>query len=522
MEDNNRPMFYIYEWPDELDDVWPPVGAKLDPKSGYSPEFRNNNGAGTMLDNKVGLFNTWQFSLYRNMITRLRVSEHRTRDPEKATAFIIPFDLGVHSYIDHFTGKPRLASPHGWAASYFLINGSKDKKLWWKNHGHDHFILFSITAYQMVGIGVKVFFMQICQNCSTITIETSPTKTAIKGRTRKHWYAAPYPSSFHWYEGIQQLPWEIKESYPKRDILALLIGSVKTSQPSSNYLRKLLYTQCEQDTQCQWHKTAHSCSGIVNATDTMLLLRRAVFCPAPTGDSITRKSLFDSLVAGCIPVLFSRASLSQYSWHLSEEDINNVAVYIPMKIINEQNENFLKILSAISPEEILKKQKAIAVIAPRLQYSIVPSHIGNGTDGKIWKSPFKDAGEVIIEKILDKNTVAPLHGFSDEELLKLVEKQNDIMDNHEDYAALRPMINNNKKSEKKELTKGIKGISKILTYETIGYPSYGALLLSSYFIPQDIFKNTDVVEYKEGKARYITDSKHGQFGYYHSYEIKKT
>ena len=56
-----------------------------------------------------------------------------------------------------------------------------NQKLWWKNHGHDHFIIFSITAYQMVGIGVKVFFMQICQNCSTITIETSPTRTAIKG-----------------------------------------------------------------------------------------------------------------------------------------------------------------------------------------------------------------------------------------------------------------------------------------------------------------------------------------------------
>ncbi len=52
---------------------------------------------------------------------------------------------------------------------------------YWKNNGHDHFVLFSITAYQMVGIGVKTFFMQVCQNCSVITIETSPTKTAIKG-----------------------------------------------------------------------------------------------------------------------------------------------------------------------------------------------------------------------------------------------------------------------------------------------------------------------------------------------------
>jgi hypothetical protein len=42
------------------------------------------------------------------------------RDPNKASAFIIPFDAGVHSYIDHENGKPRLASPHGWRAISLL------------------------------------------------------------------------------------------------------------------------------------------------------------------------------------------------------------------------------------------------------------------------------------------------------------------------------------------------------------------------------------------------------------------
>lgn len=116
------------------------------------------------------------------------------------------------------------------------------------------------------------------------------------GRTRKHTYAVPYPSSYHWYEGIQQLPWlpdgvtdksffssnrmlsnsssdeysqhaarELKandQANGGRDILALIIGSVRTAQPTSNNLRKLLYNQCETDKDCQWHKTAHSCSGV--------------------------------------------------------------------------------------------------------------------------------------------------------------------------------------------------------------------------------------------------------------------
>ena len=438
--------FYIYEWPDLLDDVWPPMDATLHRKSGYDHAFRDNYGAGAMLDNDNGLFQTWQFSLYKTVISRLRVSEYRTRDPSKATSFIVPFDLGVHSYIDHLTGEPRLAAPHGRQAGRLLreyCNGNQ-RDIFWKNQGHDHFVLFSITAYQMVGMMVKEFYMFICQNCTVITIETSPTKTAIPGRTRKGWFAAPYPSSFHWHESIKYLPWEVPKSnsndklkYPERNILALFIGSVKPSQPASRALRQTLHAQCIRDDSCQWHETAHACNGVVNATNTMLLFRKSVFCPAPAGDSITRKSIFDALVAGCIPVLFSRASLSQYSWHVSSNDLSKISLYIPMQDINEGGRNFLDILKSIPNDVITQMQLTIEKIAPTLQYSVIPKSIGNLDSGKIWKSPFKDAADVIIEKILDRQTVHPINGWSNEELLRQHHEQKEIMEYHEDFAALR-------------------------------------------------------------------------------------
>jgi hypothetical protein len=156
----------------------------------------------------------------------------------------------------------------------------------------------------------------------------------------------------------------------------------------------------------------------------MLLLRKSQYCPAPTGDSITRKSLFDSLVAGCVPVLFSRASLTQYSWHLSEEQVNDLSVYISMKSINADGVNFIDILKSIPIEELQKKQRAIEKIAPTLQYSVVPDrYISGSKKGQSWKPPFRDAGGVIIEKILDRKTVEPLGGFTDQELLDLVDKQ---------------------------------------------------------------------------------------------------
>lgn len=60
---------------------------------------------------------------------------------------------------------------------------------------------------------------------------------------------------------------------------------------------------------------------MVNSTSQMLLFRRAQYCPAPAGDSITRKSIFDSLLAGCVPVIFARASMSQYLWFFTKEEV---------------------------------------------------------------------------------------------------------------------------------------------------------------------------------------------------------
>jgi len=71
--------FYIYDWPADLGDVYPPAGAVLDKNSKYDHSFNLNNGAGEMLVPDVGLFQTWQFSLYKNVLTRLAVSKYRTR-----------------------------------------------------------------------------------------------------------------------------------------------------------------------------------------------------------------------------------------------------------------------------------------------------------------------------------------------------------------------------------------------------------------------------------------------------------
>ena len=45
----------------------------------------------------------------------------------------------------------------------------------------------------------------------------------------------------------------------------------------------------------------------------------------------------------------------------------------------------------------------------------------------------RDAVDVLTERILDRRTIEPINGFSEEELIRQKCMQNDIMQNHADY-----------------------------------------------------------------------------------------
>jgi hypothetical protein len=88
-----------------------------------------------------------------------------------------------------------------------------------------------------------------------------------------------------------------------------------------------------------------------------------------------------------------------------------------------------------------------------------------------------------------------------------VNLQNEIMDTHEDYEALRGSKGTVKMKEKTQIAKDEKGISKLVTEPY--YPPRGSLMLASEFIPYDpVFMNTDIVEYnpQTGFVSYVTDS----------------
>jgi len=159
--------------------------------------------------------------------------------------------------------------------------------------------------------------------------------------------------------------------------LAVFIGSAKQRERDRN----IIVSQCKQRPGvCAVMDTSQS-HGINRLRNSVLpsnailemneMLNSAIFCINPPGDTPTRKGLFDSLLAGCIPVITDDDSLDMYTWHL--KNYKDVSV-----VVNPQDMRWGKIhaidfLASMSEAEIRRKQDAIRQLAFSLQYSAAPS-----------------------------------------------------------------------------------------------------------------------------------------------------
>lgn len=190
-----------------------------------------------------------------------------------------------------------------------------------------------------------------------------------------------------------------------RNITAVYLGSTLTMTASHTKIRKAVSAQCLASKDCQWKRIFHS-STDYRIASFLASYQHAVFCLNPPGDDSSRKGIFDSMVAGCIPVIFDVSTLfNQYPWHFTEQIALDVSVFIPGKLVLSGQVNVMKILRSIPKETILRKQQAIAVLAPSLQYSIppmkylLPRNISNkdGLEEERWDPPFPDAVDRTID-----------------------------------------------------------------------------------------------------------------------------
>eukprot|EP00930_Biecheleria_cincta_P078823 TRINITY_DN6641_c0_g1_i2.p1 TRINITY_DN6641_c0_g1~~TRINITY_DN6641_c0_g1_i2.p1 ORF type:complete len:474 (-),score=65.29 TRINITY_DN6641_c0_g1_i2:467-1888(-) len=123
-----------------------------------------------------------------------------------------------------------------------------------------------------------------------------------------------------------------------------------------------LAKQCGEHPRCSFRTMA-------GALDVGLLFSqklRSTFCLEPPGDSPSRKGIVDSIIAGCIPVLFSTLQSKLWPWHVDRwEDVALVFDGVGADVISD--------LAKVPEARVKQLQGNMASLAQRFTYG-VPGH----------------------------------------------------------------------------------------------------------------------------------------------------
>lgn len=122
---------------------------------------------------------------------------------------------------------------------------------------------------------------------------------------------------------------------------------------------------------------------------------QASFCLQPPGETPARRSTFDGIIAGCIPVFFEDLSAkSQYQWHLPTEEFREFSVSIPKEDVVYKGLKVVEVLMGIPKGEVRRMREKVMEMIPRVMYRQHGSSLGLRTK--------KDAFDIAIDGTLQR------------------------------------------------------------------------------------------------------------------------
>ncbi|KAL9325536.1 hypothetical protein ACSQ67_006181 [Phaseolus vulgaris] len=216
-------------------------------------------------------------------------------------------------------------------------------------------------------------------------------------------HAVPYPTSFHPPSLGLLESWLTRVRRSKRSILALFAGGGGGGGGGSSTpnVRRSIHSECENATSDpSYEKLCEivDCSNGVCEHDPIRFMRpmlQASFCLQPPGDTPTRRSTFDAILAGCIPVFFEELSAkSQYGWHLPENEYEDFSVLIPKEEVVFRGLRILNVLQRIPRAKVRSLRQRVLTLIPNVLYRKHDS--SPGLEDK------KDAFDLAIDGTLDK------------------------------------------------------------------------------------------------------------------------
>lgn len=357
-----------------------------------------NHGLGQKTHNR-------SHSWYRTDPSMLELIFHRrileypclTQDPTLANAIYLPYYSSLDALRYLYGSEYNSSAQHGLHLFHFLQHNNP--QIWNRNNGHDHFLVMARPAWdfsQPLSNDPPIWgtsFLELPQfyNLTALTLES------------RAWpwqeHAVPYPTSFHPPNLGLLESWITRVRRSKRPVLTLFAGGGGVS--SAPNIRRSIRTECENATSDSSYETLCEivdCSNGVCEHDPLRFMRpmlQASFCLQPPGDTPTRRSTFDAILAGCIPVFFEELSAkTQYGWHLPEAEFEEFSVFIPKEEVVFKGLRILDVLQRIPRVRVRRMRERVLELIPSVLYR---KH--NSSPGLITK---KDAFDLAIDGTLDK------------------------------------------------------------------------------------------------------------------------
>ncbi|XP_062213869.1 probable xyloglucan galactosyltransferase GT19 [Phragmites australis] len=237
-----------------------------------------------------------------------------------------------------------------------------------RHHGHDHFFVLAGPAWdysqpldtdpRMWGT-TSLLRRPDFDNFTILTLES------------RAWpwqeHAIPHPTSFHPASLPRLQAWLSRARRSRRTTLMLYAGGI--SKPSRPNIRGSILAECANRTGAC---TIVDCSGGACALNPIMYMRpmlKAKFCLEPPGDTPSRRSTFDAIVAGCVPVFFEHAAARlQYGWHLPPGKYDEFSVTIPKESVVQGGVKIAEVLAAVPDAEVASMRARMLEMAPRVVY----------------------------------------------------------------------------------------------------------------------------------------------------------
>lgn len=382
------PLVYIYDLPM----YWDLKAVKLQhlaTVAAENPELFGEKCAAGLADE----YATHMYSVPMILLWRLLRSPRLTLDPTKADLFYVPMwpkqksqklweercdrdsNLAVASRLTHL--NERTAHRHFFVVGkgHVKVGGKCDA--WWKKPTGLLRRAMRFAYSSDYGTGDREgqerygpFDLDTPGEAAKLAADVYSEDDAAN---YPHLVSVPYPSSIHastevFHQSMAPLDW-ITRPGQHDTVLASFVGGAHTRSTFAA-ARKSLRRDCDAagPDVCFYFNYDHS-QGIFTC-GLSRFMSNATFCFQPGGDSPYRKSLYDSILTGCIPVVFSEYNARVAPWHFWAGHTQNAMVTVNITSYLAGQFDVLKHLAAIPPGTVAKMQHTIAANAHRLQYAL--------------------------------------------------------------------------------------------------------------------------------------------------------